>query len=101
MTSSEKTLETQKEYLPVKQTNFKSSQEGAYDQLSNYFSEQDKQGKTVLEAREILSESADNCSDEELYELVTEMQFLVDVWIEDYEKSVFEGKTLKELLRIE
>ena len=75
--------------------------EGIYDQINGYFDEKDQQRKTVLEAREILSESADNCSDEELYELVTEMQFLVDVWIEDYEKSVFEGKTLKELLRIE
>jgi hypothetical protein len=92
---------TQKEYLPANQTNFNVSQQGAYDQLNNYFNEKDLQQKTVLEAREILGDSADSISDQELYELVTEMQYLVDVWIEDYEKSVFDGKTLKELLLTE
>ena len=74
---------------------------GIYDQINGYFSEQDQQSKTVLEAREILGDSADNLSDEAVYELVTEMQYLVDGWLEEYEKSVFDGKTLKELIRLE
>lgn len=92
--------------MKTKNTSFLSSHpqsnsHGVYDQINSYFSGQDQQSKTVLEAREILGKSANSLSDEEVYELVTEMQYLVDGWLEEYEKTVFDGKTLKELVRLE
>ncbi len=75
--------------------------EGTYDKLNQFFSEQDQQEKTVLEAREILGESAKDLTDEQVYDLVTEMQYLADCWLEEFERKVFDGKTLNELLSLE
>jgi len=49
-------------------------------------------------AREILGELANELSDEELKTTVTEIQFLTDSWLDEFEKIIFEGKTLNELL---
>ena len=73
--------------------------QGVYDQINNFYSEQNQQEKIVQEAREVLGESSSNLSDEQIYDLVTEMQYLVDTWIEEFEKNVFEGKTLNEVLQ--
>lgn len=75
--------------------------EGTYDKLNQIFNEQDNQQKTILEAREVLGDSAKDLTDEQVYELVTEMQYLVDSWLEEFEKKVFDGKTLNELLDLE
>lgn len=80
---------------------FQSNQQGAYEQINQLFSEQDQKENTVLEAREILGESAKDMTDEQVYELVTEMQFLVDSWLEEFERKTFGGKTLNELLNLE
>ena len=81
-------------------SSFQQKTQGIYDQINGHFSEQDQQRKTVQEAREVLGESAENLNDQELYGLVTEMHYLVEGWLEEYEKSVFDGKTLKELIDI-
>lgn len=73
---------------------------GVYDQLNNLFSEQDKQKKTIQEAREILGESAKDLADEQVFDLANEIQYLVDSWLEEYEKKVFDGKTLDEFIKI-
>ncbi len=74
--------------------------QGVYDQLNQYFSEQDLDGKSILEAREILGESAKDLTDEQVLNLIHEIQFLVESWLEEYEKDVFDGKTLNEILNI-
>ncbi len=48
-----------------------------------------------------MGESASSLTDEKVYDLVVEMQYLVDTWLEEYEKDVFDGKTLKELIRLD
>lgn len=70
----------------------------SYDQLNHLFQEQGQQQKDIQEARAILGESAERLTDSQVYDLVTEIQFLVDSWLEEYEKNVFEGKTLDEVL---
>lgn len=77
------------------------NQQGVYDQLNQIFSEQDKEKKAVYEAREILGESASSLSDEQVYDLVNEVQYLTDTWLEEFEQKVFDGKTLKEILEID
>ena len=49
-------------------------------------------------AREILGELAVGLSDEELKTIVTEIQFLTDSWLDEFERGIFAGKTLNELL---
>ncbi|MBI2600009.1 hypothetical protein HYW43_03775 [Candidatus Daviesbacteria bacterium] len=74
--------------------------QGTYDQLNQLFSDQNKQQKDIQEARDILGESAQDLTDNQVYDLVNEIQFLVDSWLEEYERKVFDGKTLNELLNL-
>lgn len=74
------------------------SKQGVYEELNQYFNDQNKEQRIVLETREILGDSAETSTDEEVYGLVTKVQYLVDCWFEEFEKSVFGGKTLSELL---
>lgn len=52
-------------------------------------------------ARKILGDLATDLSDEELKSTVTEMQFLLDSWLDEFEREIFDGKTLTELLATE
>jgi len=78
-----------------------SQSQDTYEKLNELFSEQDQQQKTILEARETLGDSAKELTDEQVYDLATEMQHLVDTWLEEFERKTFDGKTLKELLNLE
>jgi hypothetical protein len=89
------------EKLLSQPSEFPNNPQGTYDQINNLFNEQDQQQKTILEAREILGDSAKELSDEQVYDLVNEIQYLVDSWLEEYEKKVFDGKTLNELLNLQ
>lgn len=73
--------------------------QGVYEQINQGFQEQDEKQKSVLEAREILGKPGEELSDEQVYDLVNEIQYLVDTWLEEYEKKVFDGKSLNELLQ--
>ncbi len=66
--------------------------------LEAIFVKPEPDDKEILEARKILGELAKDLSSEEVRDILTEIQFLVDSWLDDYEKQIFEGKTLKELL---
>lgn len=58
-----------------------------------------KQQETKLtRAKKILGDLSSSYSDERLENLVTDFQFLADSWLDLFEKGIFEGKTLKELL---
>lgn len=81
--------------------NLQKNSQGIYDQINNYFSEQNQQQKIVQEAREVLGESASKMNDEKVYDMVVEMQYLVDTWVEEFEKEIFDGKTLKEIIQID
>jgi hypothetical protein len=52
-------------------------------------------------ARRILGEDAENISDDDLEKYVTQFQSLIDGWLDSYEKEVFGGQTLGQLLREE
>lgn len=52
----------------------------------------------IEEARKILGSIAQDFSDEELRDEYTKIQYLIETWLDDYEKSIFGGKTLRELL---
>lgn len=52
----------------------------------------------IDEAREILSDLANDLSDDELKDTLVEMDYLIESWIDEYERKIFSGKTLNELL---
>ncbi len=57
--------------------------------------QEDKQQQQV---RKILGDLAKDFSSQELKAITTEVQFLVDSWLNSYEKQIFKGLTLQQLL---
>ncbi len=58
----------------------------------------DREENRVSKARGILGESARDFTDEQLGYLVTDFEYLVDTWLDLFEKKMLEGKTLKEVI---
>lgn len=52
----------------------------------------------VLRTRKHLGKIAENLSDAHVETIISEFQFLIDTWMDEYEKEVFSGQTLKEVL---
>lgn len=65
--------------------------------LETLFPEQ-KFDKTIQKAREILGLLANEFTPEQLKDVVMEIQYLTDSWLDEYERELFNGKTLRELL---
>ncbi len=86
--------------LPNLPSDFQSNTTDIYEQVNHLFNEKDQQEKSVQEARDILGESAKDLTDSDVYDLVNEVQFLVDTWLEEYERETFDGKTLNQLLSL-
>ena len=88
--------------LPSSTSSYKSLSQktDTYDQINQHFQQQNEEQKTIQDAREILGNEAEGLTDNQIKDLVNEIQYLVDTWIEEYEQKVFDGKTLKELLQI-
>ncbi len=74
--------------------------QGTYDKLNQYFGEQDREQKMIQEARDLLRTGAVKLTDEQVLNLVSEVQFLVDSWLEEFERNIFEGKTLQEMFHL-
>lgn len=64
--------------------------------LTNLFPEQQYEDKTFKKAKEILGERYTN---EEVKSMIASFEYLINNCLEDYEKKVFNNKTLKEILQ--
>lgn len=53
---------------------------------------------TLEKARKTLGKTAEAMSDEQFQDQLNMIKFLVESWMDDYERSVFDGRTLNELL---
>jgi hypothetical protein len=53
---------------------------------------------TLEDIRKLLKQQGVKMSEDELQTTVTEFQYLIDVWLNDIERELFQGKTLDELL---
>jgi hypothetical protein len=49
-------------------------------------------------ARNELGSLAEELSDQELQETVAEIHYLAESWLDDFERNIFAGKTLREFL---
>ena len=52
----------------------------------------------ISRTRKHLGETAKTLSDAQVETIITEFKFLIDTWLDEYEKEVFGGVTLKEVL---
>ena len=68
------------------------------DSLRSLFPEQEHDEKDIKEAKEILGELAKEFSDTELKDLVAQIEYLAESWLDDFEREQFGGLTLRELL---
>ncbi len=53
----------------------------------------------IAKARRILEDVASDLSDEELEIYIIKFEFLLDTWLDTFEKQILDGKTLNQLLR--
>lgn len=68
------------------------------DSLDILFPEQQYEEKRIQKAREILGKLTEEFTDSQLRDVVAEIQFLADSWLDDFERKTYGGLTLKELL---
>lgn len=66
--------------------------------LDSLFSNTEEENK-IQKARAVLGEIARDIPDDQLVVYLTQFQCLVDDWLDNYEKQLFNGATLKQLLR--
>lgn len=66
--------------------------------LNNIFPSKQEETQ-VQKARLIMGDDVKNLSDEDLGVFLTEFQYLIDCWLDEYEKQVFNNKTLSELMK--
>ncbi len=66
--------------------------------LDDLFPEQEYEEKTIKRAKEVLGSLADQLTSDQLRDSVAEVQFLVNTWLDEFEQTIFDGLTLKELL---
>ncbi len=64
--------------------------------FGNLLQEPIEQTKT-MKARQILGESGKEIPDEQLEMFVSQMDYLINCWLDTYERKIFDGKTLREI----
>lgn len=100
-TDSISNIELSRDYNPAfSLLNSKDNSQEAYSLLNQELDTQEIQKKTILDTRHILGDSANSLTDDQILDLVNEIQFLVDSWLEEFERNSFDGKTLNELIAI-
>lgn len=65
--------------------------------LNNIFPQQSEENK-ITRTRRILGQTAQTLTDRQIETIVVEFQFLIDSWLDEFERHVFNGMTLKEML---
>ena len=65
--------------------------------LQNIFISNQEENR-IQKARKIMGVKIDSLTDEEIAIYLTEFQYLIDTWMDEYEKKLLNGKTLRETL---
>jgi len=66
--------------------------------LKHIFPEKQDENK-LQKARLIMGEAVKDLSDEELETFITEFKYLIEAWVDSFERQIFDNKTLKQLLK--
>lgn len=51
----------------------------------------------IQQYRQVLEHQTENLSDEEIRQLITQTDHLLEAWMESYEKQIYNGKTFNEI----
>jgi hypothetical protein len=66
--------------------------------LDDLFPEQQYEEKNIQRAKDILGEVSGKFTPAEFKVAITEVQFLAESWLDNFEREIFGGLTLQELL---
>jgi hypothetical protein len=66
--------------------------------LERIFPEQKQADKRIKLAKDALGSLSANFSETELGDVITEVEYLTESWLDEYERKIFDGLTLQELL---
>jgi hypothetical protein len=66
--------------------------------LDTVYPERHLENKSVIQAIKVLGNAAEHMNATELQTIVSQVQYLVDTWLDEFEMELFEGSTLYELL---
>lgn len=83
---------------PALNTRIEDYKTGLEITLSSIFPTKQDENK-LQKARRILGDIAVNIPDQELESNLTEFQYLIDSWLDEFERQVFNNKTLNEVLK--
>ena len=67
------------------------------DALSRIFVS-DQEQSSIQKIRNIMGDLVARLADEELEAYMTEFQYLIDEWLDDFERQAFDGQTLEQVL---
>ncbi|MDO8570581.1 MAG: hypothetical protein Q7R97_03275 [Candidatus Daviesbacteria bacterium] len=83
---------------PINQPQSKKPTNALKESLDNLFPEQQYVEKNIQKSKEILGELAGEFTQEQFKDVITEVQFLAESWLDNFEREIFGGLTLQELL---
>jgi hypothetical protein len=66
--------------------------------LEAIFPEQKQADKRIKLTKEALGSLAAQYNETELSDVITEVEYLTESWLDEYERKIFDGLTLQELL---
>jgi hypothetical protein len=66
--------------------------------LDDLFPEQKREDKTIKRTKEILGSLGNKMTEDQMQDVASEVQFLITTWLDEFERQIFNGQTLKELL---
>lgn len=94
------TVEVLKEATPTSINNgdSKDISQSLNEALHNLFPEQAYEEKVIKTAKDILGTLADEFNPDELKCVIAETQFLAESWLDEFEREIFSGQTLREFL---
>ena len=65
--------------------------------INSIFPISSEENKTTR-IRKALGETAQSLSNEQIETIITEFQFLIDSWLDEFEKEIFGGLSIKEVI---
>lgn len=68
------------------------------ESLDQLFPEQQYEERNLQRAKQILGNTVNKLTQEELKVAMIEIKFLAETWVDDFEREIFDGLTLSELL---
>lgn len=86
------------ENINVQQTTPETIPQSINESLEKLFPEQRYYEKDIQKAKEILGDVAQEFTPHQLKDTLVEIQYLVECWLDEFERNIFKGKTLRELL---